>query len=90
MSHEEQNLAAHVEICAIRYKGIQEKIDGIETRITKVETSIADVKNQMHTNFTEIKLLLEKQSNSRTVQVIATIGTIAAAIIGVIGYMIHK
>lgn len=88
MSQEEKDLATHVEICAIRYKGIQEKFDGVETRITKLEADISALKSTMQTGFSEIKLLLEKQSNSRTIQVIATIGTVAAAILAVIGYVI--
>lgn len=88
MSQEEKDLATHVEICAIRYKGIQEKFDGVENRITKLESDISGLKAQMQTGFSEIKLLLEKQSNSRTIQVIATIGTVAAAIFAVIGYVI--
>ena len=88
MSQEEKDLATHVEICAIRYKGIQEKFDGVETRITKLEADISALKGTMQSGFSEIKLLLEKQSNSRTIQVIATIGTVAAAILAVIGYVI--
>jgi len=88
MSQEETNLATHVEICAIRYQGIQEKIDGIETRLTKLETTVSTLKNEMHTGFSEIKLLLEKQSNARTIQLIATIGTVCVAVITLAGYLL--
>lgn len=88
MSQEEKDLATHVEICAIRYKGIEEKMDGLEQRLTKVETDISAIKSTMQSGFTDIKLLLEKQSNARFIQMTATFGTIAAAVIGVIGYII--
>ena len=88
MSQEEKDLATHVEICAIRYKGIEEKFDGIEKRLTKVETDISAIKSTMQSGFNDIKILLEKQSNARFIQMTATFGTIAAAVIGVIGYII--
>lgn len=90
MTKEEQDLATHVEICALRYQGIQEKIDGLEARLTKVETTVSTIKSDMQTGFNDIKMLLEKNSNARAIQIIATIGTVAAAILGVIGYMLHK
>lgn len=90
MSREESDLATHVEICAIRYEGIQGKIDGIEQRLDKMEADVSALKSTMQTGFNDIKLLLEKQSNSRTIQIIATIGTVGAALLGTIGYIIMK
>jgi pantothenate kinase len=90
MSVEEKDLATHVEICAIRYQGIQEKITGVERRLDAMEDTVASIKNTMTTNFNEIKLLIERQNNSRTIQIIATIGTVAAAALGLIGYMFHR
>jgi hypothetical protein len=90
MSQEEKDLATHVEICAIRYQGIQEKIDALDTRLTKVETGVASIKSEMHAGLNDIKMLIEKNSNARAIQIIATIGTVAAAILGVVGYMLHK
>ena len=88
MSQEERDLATHVEICALRYKGIEEKFDDIEKRLTKVETEISNLKSTMQSGFSDIKLLLEKQSNARFIQMTATFGTIAAAVLTVIGYII--
>lgn len=88
MSQEERDLATHVEICAIRYKGIEEKLNAFDQRLTKVETDISAIKSEMREGFSSIKLLLEKQSNSRTIQIIATFGSIAVAVIGVMGYLL--
>jgi len=88
MSQEERDLATHVEICAIRYKGIEDKFDALETRLNKVESDLSALKAQMQAGFSDIKLLLEKQSNSRFIQLTATIGTITASILAVIGYII--
>jgi predicted nucleic acid-binding Zn-ribbon protein len=81
MSQEENDLATHVNLCHLRYQQLQEKIDGLEQRLTKVENTISAIKSDMHTGFSEIKLLLEKQNNARTVQLMATISTVGAALI---------
>lgn len=90
MSQEEENLATHVALCSERYKGIEEKFHDIERRLTKVETDISAIKSTVQTGFSDVKLLLEKQNNARFIQMTATFGTIAAAIIGVIGYIITR
>jgi predicted nucleic acid-binding Zn-ribbon protein len=90
MSKEDSDLATHVEICAIRYQGIQEKIDGLTERLDKVESKINTLGQEIQSNFTRIELALEKASAKRDVQVIATLGTIAVAIISVIGYLITR
>jgi hypothetical protein len=77
----ETTLEGHVQLCELRYKNLEEKINAVEARLTKVETAVANLKSEMVTGFSEIKLLLEKQSNARTVQIIATAGTIVVATI---------
>jgi len=88
MSREETDLATHVEICAIRYKGIEEKFDDVEQRLTKIERDVSDIKVQTSQGFTEIKLLLERQNSSKHTQMIATFGTIVTAILAFVGYLI--
>jgi predicted nucleic acid-binding protein len=90
MSKEETDLATHVEICAIRYQGIQEKIDGLTERLDNVESKINTLGKEIQSNFTRIELALEKASAKRDVQIIATMGTVAVAIISVIGYLITR
>jgi len=88
MSKEETDLATHVEICAIRYQGIQEKIDGLTERLDKVESKINTLGQEIQSNFARIELALEKANAKRDVQIIATMGTIAVAVISAIGYLI--
>ena len=88
MTQEETNLATHVEICAIRYKGIEEKMDGLEKRLDKVEDTLTSLKTQNEQNFTEIKVLLERNSSHRQTALITAIGSVIVAVVGVIGYFI--
>lgn len=88
MSREETDLATHVEICSLRYQGIEQKFIALELRISKVETEINSLKSQMNAGFSDIKLLLEKQNTARSIQVMATFGTLATAILAFAGYLI--
>ena len=90
MSKEQSDLATHVEICAIRYQGIEDKFNVIERRLDKVETDISAIKTQMQTGFTEIKLLLERQNSNKQTTLITTAGTIIVAVLSVIGYLITR
>jgi uncharacterized coiled-coil protein SlyX len=90
MSQEENDLATHVNLCHLRYQQLEARLNGMETRLIKVEDQIADIKSEMAQGFAEIKLLLEKQNNSRSTQVIAGIGSIIVALIGLAGYLLTK
>ena len=90
MSQEEQNLATHVEICAIRYKGIQEKFNDVEKRLDKLEDSLAFIKKETSQGFADIKLLLEQRNTGKQTAVIAAAATVIAAMFGAIGYIIVK
>ena len=90
MSKEDTDLATHVELCAIRYKGIEDKFNDVEHRLTKIEEDLGALKHQTQAGFSEIKLLLERQNSSKQVQVIATFGTIITAILAFAGYLITK
>ena len=88
MSQEENDLATHVNLCHLRYQQLQEKIDGLEQRLSKVENTISAIKSDMQAGFSEIKLLLEKQSNARSIQLIASGGAIAVALVSLAGYIL--
>lgn len=84
----ETTLKGHIQLCELRYQSLEEKINAVEERLTKVETEISSLKKDMANGFGEIKLLIEKQSNARIIQLIATFGTVAAAGFGVLGYIL--
>lgn len=86
----ENTLKGHVQLCELRYQALEEKINAVEQRLTKVEDQISNLKREMSTSFNDIRLLLEKQNNARFIQMTATLGTVAAAIVGVVGYIITR
>ena len=78
----ETTLKGHIQLCELRYKNLEERLDNVEQRLTQIETKVNDLSATIQTNMSEIKLIIEKANSKRDVQIIATLGTIAVAIIG--------
>lgn len=88
LKSENEDLNLHVSLCEQRYKELEGRLDAMDQRLIKVEDQISNLKKEMATGFGDLKLLLEKQNNARAIQLIATFGTIAVAVIGLLGYII--
>lgn len=82
----ETSLKGHIQLCELRYKALEDKIHDVEAKINNLETRVSDLNKTIQSNFLEIKLAIEASNNKRDIQVIATMGTIAVAVISVIGY----
>lgn len=80
---EKQNLEAHVEICAERYKNLEDKIDNLEGRMDKLEGHMVDIKDALATS--------EQNRNNQIIKYgITIIGVLTATVIaflskGVVG-----
>jgi predicted nucleic acid-binding Zn-ribbon protein len=88
MSKEAEDLQTHVEICALRYQGIQDQMERIDERFDKLETEFKDMKASTNKGFAEIKELIEKKQGSNQQSLITAAGTIIVALIGFLGYLI--
>lgn len=44
---EKENLEAHVELCAERYKNLEHKLDSFEKRMTTVEEHLVAIRNNI-------------------------------------------
>jgi phage shock protein A len=86
----ETSLKGHIQLCELRYKALEERLDNVESKLAKLETDVSELKQETQAGFAEIKLLLERQNSSKQVQVIATFGTIITAVLGFIGYLVTK
>ena len=80
---EKENLEAHVELCAERYRALEDKLDNLEERMDKLEGHMVDIKNCLTTT--------ERNRNNQVIKYgITVIGVLTAAVIaflskGVIG-----
>jgi phage-related minor tail protein len=44
---EKENLEAHVELCAERYRQLNMKLDSLDSKVTGMEGMITDIKNNL-------------------------------------------
>jgi hypothetical protein len=44
---EKQNLEAHVEICAVRYASLEQKLSNLESRMDRVDEHLMDIKTSL-------------------------------------------
>lgn len=73
----EADLNTHIELCALRYRGIEEKFDSVEKRLDRINDDLG-----------EIKKILDKKSSATTTAIISAGGAIIVALIGFLGYLL--
>lgn len=76
---EKKSLEAHVELCAERYKFLEEKLESVEEKIVQVVASVADVKSAVGK--------MAEKNNDRLIN--WGIGIIVF-LVGVIGYLLKS
>lgn len=75
---EKKSLEAHVELCAERYRFLEEKLESVEEKVTQVVTSVETVKDTVQT--------MANKNNDRLIN--WGIGIIVA-LIGTVGWMLQ-
>lgn len=76
---EKENLEAHVELCAERYRRLEEKFEDIEEKISSVSTDLG-----------RIKADIAKDNKVIIKTLIATAGTIIVALISTAATLLTK
>ena len=80
---EKESLEAHVELCAVRYNSLEQKLNNLETRMDKLELLILEIRNSVSKNTND--------GNKQLIGIITSIlGIILAGFIGFIGNGILK
>lgn len=80
---EKESLEAHVELCAIRYNNLENKLNNLEQRLDKLELHIVDIKKSLDTS--------TKDSNKQTISIFQSVlGVLLAGLIGFIASGIFK
>lgn len=86
---ERTNLEAHVDLCAERYKQLDQRMTDVESQIKEINIDLIDMKDTINKNHSEIKQLLIEHKGEKFKAVIAASATIIVALIGTIGYMVQ-
>jgi prefoldin subunit 5 len=83
---EKKSLEAHVELCAERYKNLENKLQTLDVRMGKLETLIVDIKQAIAETNSEVKA-----SPNESNKTLITIGTaiVAALLGGIVTLIVH-
>ena len=76
---EKENLEAHVELCAVRYGSLENKLDNLEQRMDKLELHLVDIKNSLADRVAG--------SDKQTISIFTTMMGVVLA--GLIGFITH-
>jgi len=78
----ETTLKGHIQLCELRYKSLEGRLDNVEARLSKIEDQVSALKAQTHAGFAEIKVMLERQNTNKQNQLIASVGAVIVAVVG--------
>ena len=74
---EKKNLETHVELCAERYKFLENKLESVEEKVTGLEGVIREVHD-----------MIQHMANKRNDQIIAWGGGTIAFLVGLVGWLV--
>ena len=86
----ETSLKGHIQLCELRYKALEERLDNVEQRLSQIEDKVSDLRSAINSNMLEIRLIIEKANSRRDVQIITTLGTIAVAVVGSLAVWLNR
>lgn len=87
---EKNSLDAHVTLCSERYRRLEDKFDSLDTRIEKLSSELVTMKEKQQEGMKELKELIQQSSDTRFKAVVASAGTIVAALISALAYVLTK
>jgi len=85
---EKQNLEAHVDLCAERYKRLEEKFINLDLRLDSLKSDVAVLETSMDSKHKELVQIIQEAQSGKFKVLVATSGTVIAAILSVLGYLI--
>jgi hypothetical protein len=86
---ERDSLEMHVDICALRYAGIQDKMDTIDRRFDRIEIDIKEIKQAAQKNFDEIKSMLTAAKDEKFKTMITVAGSVVVGLLSLLGFIVY-
>ena len=81
---ERTNLEAHVDLCAERYRILEEKVNNIETRLDNIQNNVIQMREDSIREFSRLREDMIKAQNTTNKIMMGTGGTIVAGVLTVI------
>lgn len=88
MLTENSSLELHVELCAERYKRLQEKITSVEDRLDQIHDDFSSFKTENQKNLSEIKTLLSNAKDEKFKIMVTSTATVIVGLLAMLGYVI--
>jgi hypothetical protein len=85
---ERENLEAHVDLCAERYRVLEEKVNNIDTRLTSIEKSVVQMREDSIREFGRLREDMIKAQHTTNKIMLGTAGTVVVGVLSAIATMI--
>jgi len=91
---EKKNLEAHVELCAERYKSLEDKLDNLDQRVSaiekKIDSKMQTIEEKVENKFSEIKKTIVELQEKRNTQLIGWGVSIIGTLISILLTLLWK
>jgi len=91
---EKKNLEAHVELCAERYKSLEDKLDNLDQRVSaiekKIDSKMQTIEEKVENKFGEIKKTIVELQEKRNTQLIGWGVSIIGTLISILLTLLWK
>jgi len=81
---ERENLEAHVDLCAERYRVLEEKVNNIDTRLNGIEKTVQTMREDNIREFGRLREDMIKAQHTTNKIMLGTAGTVLAGVLTVI------
>jgi hypothetical protein len=86
---EQTSLELHVELCAERYKRLEEKIGTVEDCLDRIHNDFSSFKVDNQKNLSEIKSLLSNAKDEKFKIMVTSTATVVVGLLAMLGYVIN-
>lgn len=73
---EKKSLEAHVDLCAVRYEQLDNRLTKVEQKLEKIESDVSDIKS-----------MLNRSQKDQFKVLLSISGAIITVLLGIIGYL---
>jgi predicted nucleic acid-binding Zn-ribbon protein len=87
---EKENLEAHVDLCAERYRRLEEKFETLSHRMDAIEERLEAMSAKNSVQFEELKKMMREGQESKFKVLVTTAGSVVAALLATLGYLIAR
>ena len=85
---ESTSLEMHVELCAERYKRLEEKFDSVEERLDHLHSDFTSFKGDNSKNLSEIKTMLGNAKDEKFKTMVTATATVIVGLLAMLGYVV--